>query len=110
MQGMANTELQVEMARRDQVIYNQREAQRNLWNLLMGLGLDVKQILELAAKQGSTIEDSTMPPYLGQLDQKESPNLDCRKSTPCVAPALDGIILDHLAAFKTLKTLGLGLL
>lgn len=55
--GMANTELQFEMARRDQIIHNQREAQRNLWNLLMGLGLDEKQILDLAAKQGITIED-----------------------------------------------------
>ena len=82
MQGMANTELQFEMARRDQIIHNQREAQRNLWNLLMGLGLDEKQILELAAKQGLTIEDSTMPPYLEQLDQKQVPNLECRKSTP----------------------------
>lgn len=54
---MANTELQFEMARRDQIIHNQREAQRNLWNLLMGLGLDEKQILDLAAKQGITIED-----------------------------------------------------
>lgn len=79
---MANTELQFEMAMRDQIIHNQREAQRNLWNLLMGLGLDEKQILELAVKQGLTIEDSSMPPYLGQLDWKQSPNLDCRKSTP----------------------------
>ena len=81
MQGMANTELLFEMARRDQIIHNQREAQRNHWNLFMGLGFDEKQILGLAAKQGLTIEDSTMSPYLGQLDQKQSPNLDCRKST-----------------------------
>ncbi|KAE8706321.1 hypothetical protein F3Y22_tig00110402pilonHSYRG00153 [Hibiscus syriacus] len=47
---MANTELQFKMAMRDQIIHNQREAQRNLWNLIMGLGLDEKQILELAAK------------------------------------------------------------
>ncbi|XP_010652697.2 kinesin-like protein KIN-8B isoform X2 [Vitis vinifera] len=85
--GMANTELQFEMAMRDQIIHNQREAQRNLWNLLMGLGLDEKQILELAAKQGLTIEDSTMTPYLGQSDWKQSPILDCRKSTPyCCCP------------------------
>ncbi|KAA8531497.1 hypothetical protein F0562_006150 [Nyssa sinensis] len=50
--GMANTELQFEMAMRDQIIHNQREAQRNLWNLLTGLGLDEKRISEFAAKQG----------------------------------------------------------
>ncbi|KAF9608573.1 hypothetical protein IFM89_010005 [Coptis chinensis] len=57
--GMANTELQFEMAMRDQVIHTQRESQRNLWNLIMGLGLDQKQIIEMAAKQGLTIEDSS---------------------------------------------------
>ncbi|KAL4179996.1 hypothetical protein AMTRI_Chr13g122990 [Amborella trichopoda] len=60
--GMANTELQFEMAIRDQRIYNQREAQRNLWNLLMGSGLDRKQIMDLATKQGITIEDWSTPP------------------------------------------------
>lgn len=55
--GMANTELQFEMAMRDQVINNQREAQRNLWNLIMGLGIDQKKIVETASKQGITIED-----------------------------------------------------
>ncbi|CAL1371941.1 unnamed protein product [Linum trigynum] len=54
---MGNTELQFGVAMRDQIIHNQREAQRNLWNLLMGLGLDEKRVLELAAKQGITIED-----------------------------------------------------
>ncbi|OMO56379.1 hypothetical protein CCACVL1_26601 [Corchorus capsularis] len=73
--GMANTELQFEMAMRDQIIHNQREAQRNLWNLLMGLGLDEKQILELAAKQGITIEDWTMTRYLGLSNKEQSPNL-----------------------------------
>ncbi|XP_076932545.1 kinesin-like protein KIN-8B isoform X2 [Bidens hawaiensis] len=63
--GMTNTELQFEMAMRDQVIHNQRETQRNLWNLLMGLGLDEKQLLKLAAKQGITIEDWAMTPQLG---------------------------------------------
>lgn len=57
--GMANTELQFEMAIRDQVIHNQREAQRNLWNLLMGLGFDEKKVMELAAKRGIIIEDWT---------------------------------------------------
>ncbi|KAL5704750.1 Kinesin-like protein KIN-8B [Ranunculus cassubicifolius] len=57
--GMANTELQFEMAMRDQVIHNQRESQKNLWNFIMGLGLDQKQIVEMAAKQGLTIEESS---------------------------------------------------
>ncbi|KAJ4966279.1 hypothetical protein NE237_018128 [Protea cynaroides] len=70
--GMANMELQFEMAMRDQVIYNQREAQRNLWNLIMGLGLDQKQITELAAKQGITIEDWTMPLHIGTSSTKQS--------------------------------------
>ncbi|XP_071710589.1 kinesin-like protein KIN-8B [Rutidosis leptorrhynchoides] len=70
--GMANTELRFEIAMRDQVIYNQRETQRNLWNLLMGLGLNGKQLLELAAKQGITIEDWTMTPQVGH---ESSPQL-----------------------------------
>lgn len=65
---MTNTELQFEMAMRDQVIHNQRETQRNLWNLLMGLGLDEKQLLKLAAKQGITIEDWTITPQLSLTD------------------------------------------
>ncbi|XVF61441.1 hypothetical protein PTKIN_Ptkin08bG0129700 [Pterospermum kingtungense] len=73
--GMANTELQFEIAMRDQIIHNQREAQGNLWNLLMGLGLDEKQILELAAKQGITIEDRTRTRYLGISNGVQPPNL-----------------------------------
>ncbi|XP_021273661.1 kinesin-like protein KIN-8B isoform X3 [Herrania umbratica] len=73
--GMANTELQFEMAMRDQIIHNQREVQRNLWNLLMGLGLEEKQILDLAAKQGITIEDWAMTRYLGLSNRELSPNL-----------------------------------
>lgn len=66
--GMTNTELQFEMAMRDQVIHNQRETQRNLWSLLMGLGLEEKQLLKLAAKQGITIEDWAITPQLGLAD------------------------------------------
>ncbi|KAK3011182.1 hypothetical protein RJ639_011461 [Escallonia herrerae] len=72
--GMANTELQFEMAIRDQVIHSQREAQRNLWNVLMGLGLDEKRILGIAAKQGITIEDWTITPHLGLSDGKQIQN------------------------------------
>ncbi|KAK1323573.1 hypothetical protein QJS10_CPA02g00008 [Acorus calamus] len=60
--GMANTELQFEIAMRDQVIHNQRESQKNLWNMLMGLGLDKKQLMQLAANHDITIEDWTTPP------------------------------------------------
>ncbi|KAK9284337.1 hypothetical protein L1049_023508 [Liquidambar formosana] len=88
--GMANTELQFEIAMRDQVIYNQREAQRNLWNLLMGLGLDELQITELAAKQGITIEDWATTSYMGLSDRKQSPNPGYDKlspfwNRPCIA-------------------------
>ncbi|ESQ45571.1 hypothetical protein EUTSA_v10010126mg [Eutrema salsugineum] len=75
--GMGNTELQFEMAMRDQIIYNQREAQRNLWNLLMGLGVEEKQVFDLAAKQGITIEDWSMASY---------PGLPFRKQTPSFIP------------------------
>ncbi|KAJ8765465.1 hypothetical protein K2173_014587 [Erythroxylum novogranatense] len=74
--GMTNTELQFEMAMRDQIIHNQQEAQRNLWNLLMGLGLDEKQLLDIAAKQGIIIEDMGFKtPNLGVLNMKQSPNV-----------------------------------
>ncbi|GFP78853.1 kinesin-like protein kif19 [Phtheirospermum japonicum] len=68
--GIANTELQFEIAIRDQIINSQREAQRNLWNLLMSLGLDEKQIVELGAKQGITVEDiqTTTPLGLSNID------------------------------------------
>lgn len=80
--GMANTELQFEIAMRDQVIHNQREAQRNLWDLLMGLGLDEIQISELAAKQGIVIEDWAIPSHLGLSDKHQSPNIGGGKFTP----------------------------
>ncbi|GAB4848840.1 Kinesin-like protein KIN-8B [Ancistrocladus abbreviatus] len=92
--GMANTELQFEIAMRDQVIHNQREAQRNLWNLLMGLGLDQQRILEHAAKEGITIEDWTMTPSPELSDKIHSPNPlydrhDPRNS-PCIVQPYSG--------------------
>ncbi|CAI9110537.1 OLC1v1010585C3 [Oldenlandia corymbosa var. corymbosa] len=75
--GIANTELQFEMAMRDQVINNQREAFKNLWNLLVSLGLDEKQIMELAAKQGMTIENWTTTNQLGLVNRLSSPSLGC---------------------------------
>lgn len=75
LQGMANMELQFEMAMRDQVIHNQRETVRNLWEVLMGLGLDERRIMDLAAKQGITIEDWAITQQLGQSAGKQSPEL-----------------------------------
>lgn len=84
---MVNTELQFEMAMRDQVIHNQRKALKDLWNLLVGLGLDDKEVAELAAKQGLMIED-WMTSSLHLSCQKLSPNLACGiypplRSCPC---------------------------
>lgn len=79
---MANTELQFEMAMRDQIIYNQQETQRNMWNVLMGLGLEEKQILEAASKQGILIEDATMTSYPGLSDSKQSQNTGSYISLP----------------------------
>ncbi|XP_068305830.1 kinesin-like protein KIN-8B [Pyrus communis] len=87
--GMANTELQFEMAMRDQVINSQREALRNMWDLLMGLGLDERQIMDVASKKGITIEeDSTTTPHLGLSVREQSPDLDSGKYAsfgPCRA-------------------------
>ncbi|XP_057481190.1 kinesin-like protein KIN-8B isoform X2 [Actinidia eriantha] len=80
--GMANTELQFEVGMRDQIINNQREVHRNLWNLLMSLGLDEKQIMELAAKQGITIEDWTMTPHLELSNRRQSLHLGFERFTP----------------------------
>lgn len=106
MQGMANAELQFEMAIRDQVIHNQKEAQRNMWNMLMGLGLDQKCLMDLAAKEGITIEDSTTPLIKG------SPFLHHTTSSPyssCAQyPGIDGqpyasqaCVLQHHQDFST---------
>ncbi|KAJ9562431.1 hypothetical protein OSB04_007591 [Centaurea solstitialis] len=83
--GMTNTELQFEMAMRDQVIHNQRETQRNLWNLVMGLGLDEKQLLKLAAKQGIIIEDWAMTPQLGHERSPRVPLCSVTRQ-PCSNP------------------------
>ncbi|PON48689.1 Kinesin-like protein [Parasponia andersonii] len=82
--GMTNTELQFEMAMRDQVIHNQQEVVRNMWDLLMGLGLDETRILDLAAKRGITIEDWTMTPNLGHSARKQSLDLAFGRITPSV--------------------------
>ncbi|KAL0395865.1 UNVERIFIED_CONTAM: Kinesin-like protein KIN-8B [Sesamum calycinum] len=88
--GITNTELQFEIAIRDQIIYSQREAQRNLWNLLMSLGLDEKQIVELGAKQGITVEDIHMTTPLGQSNLAHYPNLKYERYAPSNRAAFDG--------------------
>ncbi|KAI3462631.1 hypothetical protein Pfo_019294 [Paulownia fortunei] len=88
--GMTNTELQFEMAIRDQIIYSQREAQRNLWNLLMSLGLDEKQIVELGAKQGITVEDIQMTTALGLSSMAHSPNLKYERYSPLYRSTCNG--------------------
>ncbi|VFQ70298.1 unnamed protein product [Cuscuta campestris] len=79
--GMSNTELQLEIAMRDQVIYNQRAAHKNLWNLLLSLGIDEKQLVELATKGGITLEDCAMTPQFKQTDWVQSPNMGCGRCT-----------------------------
>ncbi|ONK74518.1 uncharacterized protein A4U43_C03F7200 [Asparagus officinalis] len=88
--GMANTELQFEMAMRDQVIHNQREALRNLWNMLLGLGLKQKQIMDLAARQGVTIEDWTVPNSSISIGTKHSPSFAHELSPSMPYPVVNG--------------------
>ncbi|KAL0461907.1 UNVERIFIED_CONTAM: Kinesin-like protein KIN-8B [Sesamum latifolium] len=88
--GITNTELQFEIAIRDQIICSQREAQRNLWNLLMSFGLDEKQIVELGAKQGITVEDIHMTTPLGQSNLAHYPNLKYERYAPSCRSAFDG--------------------
>lgn len=57
------------------MINNQREALRNMWDLLMGLGLDERQIMDLASKKGITIEDWKATPLLGLSAREQSPDL-----------------------------------
>uniref|UniRef100_A0A1D1Z2I7 Kinesin-like protein n=1 Tax=Anthurium amnicola TaxID=1678845 RepID=A0A1D1Z2I7_9ARAE len=89
--GMANTELQFEIAMRDQIIHNQREAQRNLWNMLLGLGLDQRQLAELAARQGITIEDWATPICTEQLPSpchgRLPPVMSCPSQKPYTSAA-----------------------
>lgn len=59
--GMTNTELQFQIAVRDQIIDNQKEVLGNLWTVLKGSGLQQRQILELASRQGITIEGWGIP-------------------------------------------------
>ncbi|OWM66152.1 hypothetical protein CDL15_Pgr013369 [Punica granatum] len=88
LQEMANTELQLEVAMRDQIIHRQRDAQRNLWNLLMGLGLDERRLLDLAAWQGIPMEDYMMAPYMGLSNKNQSPNPAVHRYIPSPCTSL----------------------
>lgn len=108
---MANTELQFEMAMRDQVIHNQREALRNLWNMLLGLGLEQKQIMDLAARQGIVIEECTTP-YANSVVTKQSPFFSHYRLSPLVAypgpnaqPYASTCFLQHHQGFSSMAYL-----
>ncbi|KAK4477415.1 hypothetical protein RD792_016636 [Penstemon davidsonii] len=84
--GITNTELQFEIAMRDQIICSQREAHRNTWDLLMSLGLDEKQIVELGAKKGIIVEDWVLttpagPSNTNSSEHKRHPPLLCSPSS-----------------------------
>ncbi|KAL6512908.1 Kinesin-like protein KIN-8B [Orobanche hederae] len=87
--GFTNTELQFEIAIRDQIINSQREAQRNLSNLLTSLGLDEKQIVELGSK-GITVEDIQMTTPLALSSTARSPNTKYNRNNPPHYPTFDG--------------------
>ncbi|PIN00348.1 Kinesin-like protein [Handroanthus impetiginosus] len=85
--GFSNTELQFEIAIRDQIINSQKEAQRNLWNLLLSLGLDEKQIVEFGARQGITVENIQMITPIGLSNMAHSPYLNHERPTSlCCSP------------------------
>lgn len=87
--GIANTELQFQMAIRDQIIYNQREVHRKLWDLLVSSGLGEKQIVELGAKQGITVDDIQMMTP-GTSNTTHSPMLKHENYTPSYHSAFNG--------------------
>jgi len=73
LQGMTNMELQFQMAIRDQIIHDQREALSNLWLVLECSGLNHDQILEIAAQQGIMIEEGIMPVVAGRTHVPSTP-------------------------------------
>ncbi|KAL6507467.1 Kinesin-like protein KIN-8B [Orobanche gracilis] len=85
-----NTELQFEIAIRDQIINSQREAQRNLSNLLTSFGLDEKQIVELGSKQRITVEDIQMTAPLALPGTARSPNTKYDRNNLPRYPTFDG--------------------
>lgn len=97
--GIANTELQFEMAMRDQIIHNQREALKNLWNLVLSLGLEEKQIFGLAEKQGITVEESISSPQSGLTTRKHLSNLGCGRYSPSSCSPYSGFPSATSSAF-----------
>lgn len=73
LQGMTNMELQFQMAIRDQIIHDQREALSNLWLVLECSGLNHEQIMEIAAQQGIMIEEGIMPVVAGRTHIPSTP-------------------------------------
>ncbi|CAM6033689.1 unnamed protein product [Sphagnum compactum] len=71
--GMKNMELQFQMAIRDQIIHDQREAVSNLWLVLECSGLDHEEILEIAAQQGIIIEEGIIPMVAGHSHAPSTP-------------------------------------
>ena len=66
-------ELQFQMAIRDQIIHDQREALSNLWLVLECSGLNHDQILKIAAQQGIMIEEGIMPVVAGRTHGPSTP-------------------------------------
>ncbi|KAJ7546786.1 hypothetical protein O6H91_08G054500 [Diphasiastrum complanatum] len=85
--GMTNMELQFQMAIRDQIIQDQREALDNMWHSLESVGLNDKQILEVASQQdGEAAGASLSKRYVNGYELKETSYLD----TPCFDGTLHG--------------------
>ncbi|KAL9241674.1 hypothetical protein vseg_015756 [Gypsophila vaccaria] len=90
---MANSELQFEIAMRDQLIHDQREAHHSLWSFLLGLKLDQGQLLEYAAKEGIPTEESMTKAHGGSLSslvllnaRHHMDDTSC-SSSPCTSQA-----------------------
>ncbi|BBN02137.1 kinesin family member 19 [Marchantia polymorpha subsp. ruderalis] len=84
--GMTNMELQFQMAVRDQIIHDQREALNNLWLVLECSGLNRNQILKIAAQQGIMIEEGIMPPARGLVPVSPAPTLHKQQNMTTSGP------------------------
>ncbi|CAK9863173.1 unnamed protein product [Sphagnum jensenii] len=83
--GMTNMELQFQMAIRDQIISDQREALSNLWSVLECSGLNHDQILEIAAQQGIMIEEGMPSVIAGRIYTPATPIPALHKAQPTLA-------------------------
>jgi hypothetical protein len=82
---MTNMELQFQMAIRDQIISDQREALSNLWSVLECSGLNHDQILEIAAQQGIMIEEGMPSVIAGRIYTPATPIPALHKAQPTLA-------------------------